>query len=177
MFVLEGDQAQTEILGGVFAIDADSLPAGIVALLGVSDIRRLGLSLDYRSWPRPHRELFLPTPLMDFRLKHERRPAYPAFPSQLFEELKARASSEQHARTVQRIKGIYANSPPAKQKRIVPPPLQTIVPIKMLKPLALLSLPPPSCPAGEKVRGTELGLGEGQASATPERSAMPVSTK
>jgi hypothetical protein len=46
-FVLEGDRAPAEILDGVFAVDVGNLPAGVVALLGVSDLRRLGLSLDY----------------------------------------------------------------------------------------------------------------------------------
>jgi hypothetical protein len=47
-FVLD-DRLSTEepvVLTGVFAVDADALPAGIVALLGVGDIRFLGLSLD-----------------------------------------------------------------------------------------------------------------------------------
>ncbi len=46
-FVFEGEQAASEVLENVFAIDGSNLPAGVVALLGVADIRRLGLSLDY----------------------------------------------------------------------------------------------------------------------------------
>jgi hypothetical protein len=34
------------ILCNVFAVKVDDLPAGIVALIGVADVRRLGLSLD-----------------------------------------------------------------------------------------------------------------------------------
>jgi hypothetical protein len=46
-FVLEGDAFSAEVLQNVFAIAGDNLPAGVVALLGVSDVVRLGLSLDY----------------------------------------------------------------------------------------------------------------------------------
>ena len=47
-FVLDDRQSMGEpvVLTGVFAVDAAALPAGIVALLGVGDIRFLGLSLD-----------------------------------------------------------------------------------------------------------------------------------
>jgi hypothetical protein len=51
-----------EVLQNIFAIEGDNLPAGVVALLGVSDVVRLGLSFDYintnpgcpweRAWPR-----------------------------------------------------------------------------------------------------------------------------
>jgi hypothetical protein len=57
-FVLEGAPSRTEILRDVFAIEAESLPAGVVALLGVADIHRLGLSLDYiADHPGSHWEL------------------------------------------------------------------------------------------------------------------------
>jgi hypothetical protein len=45
-FVLEGDRRPPVTLLGVFAVDGASLPAGVVALLGVADIQLLGLSLD-----------------------------------------------------------------------------------------------------------------------------------
>ncbi len=45
-FVLEGDRRPPVTLPRVFAVDCSSLPAGVVALLGVADIQFLGLSLD-----------------------------------------------------------------------------------------------------------------------------------
>jgi hypothetical protein len=45
-FVLEGDRRPPVTLFRVFAVDGSSLPAGVVALLGVADIQLLGLSLD-----------------------------------------------------------------------------------------------------------------------------------
>jgi hypothetical protein len=43
---LEGDRRPPVTLFRVFAVDDSSLPAGVVALLGVADIQLLGLSLD-----------------------------------------------------------------------------------------------------------------------------------
>jgi hypothetical protein len=46
-FLLDSERGHPEILPNVFAVSQMRLPAGVVVLLGVSDIRRLGLSLDY----------------------------------------------------------------------------------------------------------------------------------
>ncbi len=44
---LESEEGRRPIiLGNVFAVEAGDLPAGVVALIGVSDVLRLGLSLD-----------------------------------------------------------------------------------------------------------------------------------
>ncbi len=45
-FVLESDRIAPVTLSRVFAVEGSSLPAGVVALLGVADIQFLGLSLD-----------------------------------------------------------------------------------------------------------------------------------
>jgi hypothetical protein len=45
-FTLESREHVTRVLPGVFAVSAQDLPAGVVALLGLSDVRQLGLSLD-----------------------------------------------------------------------------------------------------------------------------------
>ncbi len=46
-FTLESEQGRRPIvLGNVFEVEASDLPAGVVALIGVSDVLRLGLSLD-----------------------------------------------------------------------------------------------------------------------------------
>ena len=46
-FTLESEEGREPvILGNVFAVEAGELPAGVVALIGMSDVRRLGLSLD-----------------------------------------------------------------------------------------------------------------------------------
>ncbi len=46
-FTLESEEGRRPIiLGNVFAVEAGDLPAGVVALIGVSDVLRLGLSLD-----------------------------------------------------------------------------------------------------------------------------------
>ncbi len=45
-FTLQSREDTTRVLPGVFAVAAQDLPAGVVALLGLSDVRQLGLSLD-----------------------------------------------------------------------------------------------------------------------------------
>ncbi len=47
VFTLESEEGRSPvILGSVFAVEAGDLPAGVVALIGVSDVLRLGLLLD-----------------------------------------------------------------------------------------------------------------------------------
>jgi hypothetical protein len=50
---LEPGRTETVTLCNVFAVDVGDLPAGVVALIGVSDVRRLGLSLDRIAAQRP----------------------------------------------------------------------------------------------------------------------------
>jgi hypothetical protein len=46
-FTLESEEGRRPIiLANVFAVEAVDLPAGVVALIGVADVLRLGLSLD-----------------------------------------------------------------------------------------------------------------------------------
>jgi hypothetical protein len=56
-FVLESDRVSPVTLPRVFAVDESSLPAGVVALLGMADIHFLGLSLDaIAAQPGCHRD-------------------------------------------------------------------------------------------------------------------------
>ena len=60
-FALEGERRPPVVLLRVFAVDETSLPAGVVALLGVADVRSLGLSLDaIAAKPGCHWEQALP---------------------------------------------------------------------------------------------------------------------
>jgi hypothetical protein len=163
-FIFDGEQASSEVLEDVFAIDGSNLPAGVVALLGVADIRRLGLSLDYvaehpgihwrlarrrigfaRYWhrfldalsrccrkiPSGRREERACCPLVPVDAEpatrngsddnspaanpETRHRAYPAFPDQLFAELKARAGKEHQSRTAARVEALFAGL-------LLPPP-------------------------------------------------------
>ncbi len=148
-------------LHDVLAVGVLDLPDGIVALIGVADVRRLGLSLD-AILARPGCRLtdaLAAGPFagqmagqaeeVDQQSSSSELP--PALDRGVLLELQARARAEQEERTVERIGRLFIGSPPSVKK----------VPVKRESAAASTSSSSPRARRGEKFYAVRVGRSTG----------------